>query len=311
MKILFLFADENHCDYACDGVYIGLKNLKHIVHAVPIPMALYKAKPEHFYSRVNGFYKNYFVDNEPITHNILDNDYDAIFMESAGVPYKLFPFYRKSSPHLDRLLNSSIPKCCLLGNDTFTYQPLPNVRYDYKCKMAIREKQLQTPIVNVPYINDFPLHFTVPEAWIKYVPEKERSKDMFLSMSPSNAARKDICTHFPLQHYNELSTYIGKIREHRYGISVYGDGFTCQRDAEIGGNSLLCIQSHPKWEGESGYYGNCEAIYFNDYNDLVKRIAELEKNGEYEAQLKRCYQFTKENLTCEAQAEKLLRWTLS
>jgi len=307
MKILFLFADENHCDYACDGVYIGLKNLKHIVDAIPLPMALYKAKPEHFYSRVNGFFKNYF-NYEPL-YSHLKTDYDAIFMESAGVPYKCFPFY-KNNDAFDKLLKSDIPKCCLLGNDTFTYQPLPNVRYDYKCKMAIREKQFQTPLVNVPYINDFPLHFTVPQNWIKYIPEKERTKDIFFSMSPSNSARQDIATYLPLQHYETLSGYINAIREHKYGISVYGDGYTCQRDAEIGGNSLLCLYKHPKWKGESGYYSENNAIYFNDYTDLKRQVSDIERKGEYEEYLKRCYTFTEQNLTCEAQAEKLLEWTI-
>jgi len=303
MKLLFLFADENHCDYAFDGLYIGAVNSGHTVDALPLPLGLCNANEKHFYTRVNGFFKDYLKGKiAPIKQ--LRDDYDAIIFESAGIPYKLFPFYKQYG--FTQLWNSSIPKCCVLGNDPFTSQPLPNLRYDYKCKMAIREKALQTPIVNLPYSADFPLHFTIPQAWLGG--NDQREKDYFFSMSPSNPVRKEFSQKFLNQHYTNIGEYLNAIRRHKFGLSIFGDGIECQRDVELGGNTLLAIYKHARSVYDGSYFTTDNAIYYSSYESLIEQTKALEKSGEYENMRKKCFEFTKQNLTCESQLYKLLDW---
>jgi hypothetical protein len=172
--------------------------------------------------------------------------------------------------------------------------------------MAIREKALQTPIVNLPYSADFPLHFTIPQAWLGG--NDQREKDYFFSMSPSNPVRKEFGQKFLNQHYTNLGEYLNAIRKHRYGISVYGDGVECQRDPEIGGNSLLAIYKHNTNNTTKGYYTTDNSISFTSYDDLLVQTKDLVKSGEYENMRKKCFEFTKQNLTCESHVEKLLDW---
>jgi hypothetical protein len=300
-----LFTDANHCDYIFDSLYIGAILGGHTVHCYPKPNGLYNCGSTLFYSRVNGFFKNILSNYTPIEQ--IDDDYDAIIFESAGIPYRLFPTYKEIN--MSRLWNSSTPKVCVLGNDTFTYQPLPNMRYDYHCKMAIREKYLQTPIVNTPFTDDFPLHFTIPRSWIRRGNEQPQ-KSFFFSMGLSNPTRKEIGQYFINQHYTALEAYLHAISNHKYGISIFGDGLECQREPEIGANTLLAIYQHPRSIIDSSYYNSDNSILFKSYDDLIAQTKMLEHTGSYEELRKKCMEFTAQNLTCESQLTRLLRWLL-
>ncbi len=306
MKILFLFINGDHFDYIADYLLYGLRKLGHTVVDFPRRRAHYEPLPS-----VVPIHRQILVGADPVdrSQGLTLSEFDAIIAENP-----LVLISNKNQDVLGQIMRLDVPRVALLGNDPLNRGPEPNIRLDCRCKMAIREKCLQTPLVALPYADDFPLHFTVPRELCTYVPPGERPEQIFFSMGLNTHARREYAKHIINQQHEVLQDYIRAIRRHRFGISIWGGGILCQRDGELAGNTLLCRARFPRYSREYDpwdYVDGVDFIEFADMEDLKSKVAFYDANpGAYEALLKACYEKTLKCFTAEAQAERLLAWAM-
>jgi hypothetical protein len=306
MKILFLFLHSDHFDYIADYLLFGLRKLGHTVVDAPRRKAHYESLPN-----VNKLHQQILVGPDPIDrskHYDLD-EFDAIIAENAS----LF-MANENKDILRQLIKLEIPRVALLGNDTLNRGPLPNVRLDYRCKMAIREKCLQATTIALPYVDDFPLHFTIPREYCIHTPPQHKMGSVFFSMGLNTPMRREYANNFTNRQYDDLNQYFSAIRQHRFGISIWGGGILCQRDSELAGNTLLCRAKFQRYTREYDpfdYIDGVDMLEFSDLEELKQKVAYYDANHQaYKQLLGACYEKTIKYFTAEAQAERLLSWAM-
>ncbi len=317
IRILYLFGSPNHGDYIADYLFLGLRQLGFDLIDYPKRLPLYEdsfEKIEHFYKKT--IHKAICGEDPVLTRENLDIDsFDLIIAENAGIFLDLFRVWR--TKERQNLIKSIIKKkkvvVSLLGNDTFWPNLLPTVRYDKdNFKMAIREKCFQPKNIRINK-DDFPLYFMVKEENCKYKPPRERSKDVFFSMSTAEKKRKKYNKYFENKfNHKTIKDYFGAIRKHKYGISIYQGGFLCQRDPELGGNTVLCRLRKKGWIPPIiDYKDGKTCIEFSNIRELRKKMKYYNSRPqEYEKLLKNCFNHTLNNFTCKAQAKNLVEWAL-
>jgi hypothetical protein len=307
MNILFLFTDGDHFDYIADYTMYGLRRLGHAVLDIPRRRAHYEPLDS-----INIIHRQIVVGSDPVDRSVAYRleDFDLIIAENPCL-FMTGP----SKEMLAQMMHLPAPRIALLGNDPINQGPLPNVRLDYRCRMAIREKCLQTSTVALPYVDDFPLHFVIPSEYCRYVPPSERSEGAMFSMSLNTRRRSEYAKHFTNQQYEDCREYFDAIRRHRYGISIWGGGVLCQRDSELAGNTLLCRARFAKYTRDYDSFDHIDdvdSIEFSDIDDLKNRMAYYDAHpDDYERLLKACYEKTMKYFTAEAQAQRLIEWAVS
>lgn len=317
LKILYLFSSATHSDYIADYLLLGLRELGHDVIDYPKRLPLY----EDTFEKINHFYRKnihrVICGKDPVLNreNFDIDTFDLIIAENAGIFLNLFHFWQKKE---NQNLISCIKKkkkivVSLLGNDTFWSGIMPTVRYDKdNFKMAIREKCFQPKHIRINK-EDYPLYFTVKEENCKYVPPKERNKDVFFSMGIAGKKRTKYSKHFENKYdFKTLDTYFEAIRKHRYGITIYLGGFLCQRDPELGGNTLLCRLRKRGWISTYlDYKDGKSCLEFSSIKELKKKMNYFNNRPQdYEQILKNCHNHTSKYFTCKAQAKRLVEWAL-
>jgi hypothetical protein len=315
MKILYLFTSSEFSEYIADYLLYGLRKNGHFVLDYPKREKVYSERktPK---SSVDSSFHSGLCGTDPIENrnNINISKFDLIIAENAGIFFKIFKFWKKKSNQdlLKTIFSKEKPIICLLTNDV-DGRPLPNLRLNKKgIKMAIREKCLQKNNINIPS-NDFPLFFMVKEENCKYVPPLERTEGVFFSMRiyKNTRERREFSNYFINNYsYKSLDEYFKAIRKHKYGISIFAGGLLCQRDPELGGNTLLCRMRINEWiSPEFDYKNGKNCIEFWDIKDLREKIDYYNDNlEEYEKILKECYNHTIEFFTASAQSKRLIEW---
>lgn len=299
-KILFLFLNGNHSDYIADALFYGLKEVGHNVLDFPKRECLYKDSNVSNYYKERKLWHGMFYDtdfNKNKRDKIVLTNFDFIICDN--------PKILELQPILKEVKNKLI---VLQTNDPFTRAPQPNIRVDFP--MAIKEKCLQDNIVNNTSIQDFPINHTVPEKYVEFVTREKRELGVFFSMSIYGKLREEFADEFVNLKCDSPEQYFKQLRLHKYGISIMGEGYNCQRDAEIGGNCLLCKYRNPKWiYDETSYRDGINCIEFSDMKELKDKIEYYDSHPEeYDKLLKACYKHTMKYLTSEVQAERLLEW---
>ena len=177
--------------------------------------------------------------------------------------------------------------------------------------MAIREKCMFNDEINRKDINDFPLYFTTFEEDCKYVDSSLR-EGVWAGFLFSTKEREEVIKEFGNTKYHTKEDYYNSLRKAKYGISVYGMGFNCQRDVEIGGNCLLCRKKHEKWIPTKWDYKDGETcIEFSTIKELKEKMKYYDEHPkEYEKLLRSCYNHTIKYFTHEAQAKRLIEWRM-
>ena len=289
VNIIFYSLKGDRSDYLTDGLLYGLKKLYDVID-FPKRTVLYKDSKGGFYNDKKLWHFGSLVDNVDRKHFI---EPDLIIYDSSA-SYKL----------------SKFPFICLLTNDPLSRDPYPNVRINKP--MAIREKCMQSDEINRNDINDFPLYFTTFKEDCEYVDSSLR-KGVWVSFLFSTKEREEIAEEFGNTIYHNKEDYYNSLRKAKYGISVYGMGFLCQRDAEIGGNCLLCRKKHERWIYTEWDYKDGETcIEFSTIEELKEKMKYYDEHPkEYERLLKNCYEHTVKYFTHEAQAKRLVDWAIS
>lgn len=298
MKILFLNSNTKYGDYITDALMYGLILEGHDVLDFPKRQQCYKDCPPNYFS-TRGFWHYGWIkeDINKDKRNILGEsfkEFDLVICDNASLYSENF--------------NKNI--ICLLTNDPITRAPMPNIRIDKS--MGIKEKCLQSEEVNDNNYNDFPLNHTVLKEDCHFVPIDKRSEEVFMSMSIYGDVRKEFAHHFENKKFANKDDYFNAIRKAKYGISIYGEGYNCQRDPELGGNTLLCKYKHPKWVyDETSYRDGVNCIEFSSYDELMKKIEYFNSHPEeYNKLLKACYIHTIKYYTMDGQARRLLEWKM-
>jgi hypothetical protein len=295
MKILFLFSSAVHDDMMADQLFGAFRRLYN-AYDYPKRLPMYNIGSSLPYWGMGSFSKNLLKeDNQDRTQPPNPDDYDLIILECGAIYDQYFPFWSDKQEFIKKCQGK--PTICLITNDPFTDEPLPSTVLKGKnVLMAIREPEVR----KLPKdINVFPMTFMVPESWCKYEPIKE--KHVFASMSPTNELRKELLAKYGQAIWTtNLKTYLDTIREYKYGVSVQGAGWLCQRDAELGGNTLLCLQespiNFPEW-----YIDGVDCIKFKTVNELEEKI----KKYDWETLYKACFKKTINNFTSDATAKRL------
>jgi len=306
VNILFLFTDGDFFDYIADYTMYGLRKIGHTVVDAPRRRAHYEPL-----EIVNPIHREILAGPDPVdrARSYDLSEFDLVIAENPSI-FML----NQNRQALARIMSLPVPRLALLGNDAINRGPQPNVRLDYRCRMAIREKCLQSPMVALPYVEDFALHFVVPRALCAYVPPAERTEGAFFSMGLNTLRRREYAKHFENRQYDTADHYFSAIRRHRYGISVWGGGVLCQRDGELAGNTLLCRAAFSQYTRDYDpfdYVDGVDFIEFADVDDLKQRMTFYDAHpAEYEVLLKACYDKTVRFFTAEAQAQRLLDWVV-
>lgn len=285
-KVVFYSLQGSRNDYLADGLLYGLKKLYNVID-IPKRLVLYKDSKSGFYEHKKLWHFRSLTDDVNRKPFIKP---DLIIFDSA-VLYK----------------ESDVPSVCLLTNDPLNRAPYPNVRIDKP--MAIREKCMHADEINRKDIKDFPLYFTTFKEDCEYVGPNLRKGNWVSFLFPTKE-REEIVKEFGNTRYATKEDYYNSLRKAKYGISVYGLGFLCQRDAEIGGNCLLCRKKHKKWVyTEWDYKDGKTCIEFSTIKELKEKMKYYDEHPkEYERLLKNCYEHTIKYFTHEAQAERLVNW---
>jgi len=295
MKILFLSTNNVYGDYITDALMYGLIKAGHEVIDIPKRQQMYKnCAPNYFTTR--GYWHCAYLEDRDINRNVNSDEVDLIIMDTP----KLY------NEDYDIIKNKVI---CLLTNDPITRAPMPNIRAPKGIAMAIKEKCLQSDDINIE-ANDFNINHTVDEVDCKLIPFEERREEVFMSMSIYGDVRKELSKHFTNQWGLKKEDYFNTMRKYKYGISVMGEGYNCQRDPELGGNTLLCKYKHPNWKyDETSYTDGVNCIEFSSVDELKEKMAYYNTHpDEYNKLLKACYEHTIKYLTHKNQAERLIEW---
>ena len=300
-RILFLSLIGTHSDYIADALFYGLKEVGHEVIDLPKRECLYKDSLSSNYYKERNLWHGMFYDKDfninKRTKNVNVASFDYIICDNAKIV--------NDNPVLLSVKNKLI---VLQTNDPFTRAPLPNIRVDFP--MAIKEKCLQDDIVNRKDIIDFPINHTVPEKYVEFVPREKRELEVFFSMSIYGDLRKQFADEFTNLKCDNPEQYFYQLRKHKYGISIIGEGYNCQRDAEIAGNCVLCKYKHPTWTyDETSFRDGINCIEFSSLQELKDKIKYYnEHTDEYDKILKAGFKHVMKYLTSEIQAERLLEW---
>jgi len=292
VNIIFYSLSGSRSDWMTDGLLYGLKKLYNVID-IPKRKSLYEdSSKNNFYANRNFWHFGDLVDDVNREKYIKP---DLIIYDSA-VLYK----------------QSDIPSICLLTNDPLETgaTPYPSIRVDKT--MAIKEKCMWNDKINRKDIKDFPLCDTTFKEDCKYVDSSLR-KGVWVAFLYPTKEREEIIKEFGNTKYDTKEDYYNSLRKAKYGISVYGLGFYCRRDVEIGGNCLLCKQRHPKWEYTKFDYKDGETcIEFSTIKELKEKVKYYDEHPkEYEKLLKNCYDHTIKYFTHEAQAKRLLIWVMN
>lgn len=299
MKILFLNSNTKYGDYITDALMYGLILEGHDVLDYPKRQQCYKDCPPNYFSS-RGFWHYGWIEedkNKYIRYGFMGDfkDFDLIILDNASL-------YTQEMKKYNIL--------CLLTNDPITRAPMPNIRL--VAPMGIKEKCLQSKDINDINYNDFPLNHTVLKEDCQFVPLDKRTEEVFMSMSIYGEVRKEFAYHFENKKYYNKEDYFNAIRKAKYGLSIYGEGYNCQRDPELGGNTLLCKYKHPKWiYDETSYRDGVNCIEFSNYDELIYKINYYNNHpDEYNELLKKCYIHTLSYYTMDGQARRLLEWKM-
>lgn len=317
LKILYLFSSPNHGDYIADYLLFGLRELDHDVIDYPKRLPLY----EDSFEQIDHFYRKNIhraiCGRDPVLNreNFNIDTFDLIIAENAGIFLNLFNFWNtKENQNLIKdIKRKKKIVVSLLGNDTFWPNVMPTVRYDKNnFKMAIREKCFQPRNIKIKK-EDFPLFFTIKEENCKYIPSEERIKDVFFSMAIAGKKREKYAKYYENKYdYKTFDSYFEAIRKHKYGITIYLGGFLCQRDPELGGNTLLCRLRKKRWNSpDIDYKDGKTCLDFSNIRELRKKMNYYNKYPQdYGQLLKNCYNHTVKYFTCKAQARRLVEWVI-
>ena len=290
VNIVFYSLKGSRSDYLTDGLLYGLRKLYNVID-IPKRLVLYKDS-----------YKNNFYTNRNLWHfGDLVDDVKRKVVKPDLIIYDSAILYKQSN----------IPSVYLLTNDPLETgkTPYPNVRIDKP--MAIREKCMWNDEINRKDMNDFPLYFTTFKEDCKYV--ESLREGVWVSFLSPKKQREEIIKEFGNTKYDTKEDYYNSLRKAKYGISVYGLGFLCQRDVEIGGNCLLCRKRHEKWEyTEFDYKNGKTCIEFSTIKELKEKMKYYDEHPkEYERLLKNCYEHTIKYFIHEAQAKRLVKWAMN
>jgi hypothetical protein len=275
MNILFRSLDGNRSDYITDGILVGLRQLGHKVMDVPLRESIYKNKPN-WYS-VRGLW--HFGHNEKTKDVVSFKNIDLIICDSASI---------------NTVEEKSI--IYLMTNDPITRQPYPDVFVPKP--MAIKESYMY----DRKNINDFELHHTVDKDDCVYT-EPEKKQGVFVSFLNMSNLREEVAKEFGNIRYTNKKDYYD---------AISNEGTDCQRDAEVAGNTLLCIARHPKRKyDEASYKDMVNCIEFSSVEELKAKMKLCDDIPElYERLLKACYKHTIEFRTHDAQARRLIEWKI-
>jgi len=288
VNIIFYSLSGSRSDWITDGLLYGLKKLYNVID-IPKRKSLYEdSSKNNFYANRNFWHFGDLVDD--VNREIVEPD--LMIYDSAAL-------YRQSK----------IPTVYLLTNDPFSHSSYPNAMINKS--MAIREKCMWGDEINRKEINDFPLYFTTFKEDCKYVDSSLR-EGIWVSFLFPTKEREEIIKEFSNTKYDTKEDYYNSLRKAKYGISVYGKGFLCQRDAEIAGNCLLCRKRHTKWEYTNlDYKDGQTCIEFSTIKELKEKMKYYDEHPEeYEILLKNCYNHTIKYFTHEAQAKRFVKWAI-
>lgn len=302
MKILFL-NDGDHSDYITDGLIHGLRLNGNYVMDYPKRKSLYKNETSYY--SVRGLWQGNWEDDtyekdRDDYHSLNVDSYDLIICDNPQA-FFLAPLLAAKRKHREKVV-------CLLTNDPITRAPLPNVRMDKVTPMAIKEKCLQIPEVNVKTINDFPINHLVLEEDCN-ITNPNRNGVLF-SMSLNNPKRIEYSQYFENKKFKTKEDYFYALRKSKYAVSIYADGYNCQRDPEIAGNTVLCKLRRSDWVyDESSYTDGITCIEFSSIDELRRKLTFLDNNPElYNKLLRQGYEHTLKYYGVKSQANKFLEW---
>jgi len=312
MKIVFHSLNNKNGSFGVDSLFHGLHKLGHEIIDLPKREQCYADGGDNYFTR-RGFWRTKWIKDDPLNglrHKYSDDGlYINLLKEADLILYdnaQLYLHMLKKNPFINKFLTKTV---CMLTNDGYTRAPLPNIRMDKKTPMLIREKSIQAPNINIPEINDFNLVFCIDEQDCFYTKPSDKTKGVFMSMS-LYGDRKEYAKEYNNQFKLNKNDYYSKMRQHKYGLSCPGQGFKCQRDSELGGNTLLCIYKQPKWDYSfNDYRGGVNCIEYESLKDLKEQIKYYdEHDDEYEKLLKACYEHTLKYCTKKSQVKEIIRW---